>query len=149
MKKFNTRLILPSVTTLLGILWAVIGITTYGWWSDKGPTSGFFPIIIGVLLALLSFFAILKEKKVAAPEYVIKSIYPLLAVVGVIFASMLIGFFPAMFIYLFIWLKLYEKYSLLFSSLTSVSTTGIMYGIFVMWLRVPFPSGYLYRLITG
>jgi len=78
-----------------------------------------------------------------------KSIYPLLAVVGVIFASMLIGFFPAMFLYLFFWLKLYEKYSLLFSSLTSVFTTGIMYGIFVMWLRVLFPSGYLYRLITG
>jgi hypothetical protein len=149
MKKINTRLILPSVTTLLGILWTIVGIAKYGWWSEKGPTSGFFPIIIGALLALLSIFAIFKEKNVAAPVYVLKSIYPLLAVIGVIFAAMLIGFFPAMFLYLFIWLKLYEKYKLLFSSLTSIFTTGTMYGIFVMWLRVPFPTGYLYRLITG
>ena len=149
MKQFNSRIIPPALITLLGVLWVVVGLTEYGWWGEKGPTTGFFPIITGALLAFVGVLAFNSERKQKAPKYHLANMFPLFGVLATVAAAMLIGFFPAMLLYVFLWLKVYEKYSLLFSTMVSVITTLAMYGIFALWLRVPFPAGVIMNAIIG
>ncbi len=149
MKKINSRMILPALTFVTGIVWVVLGITKYGWWSDNGPASGFFPSIIGLILSGISILAILDERGKDSPGYFREHIYPLLAATGIIIAAMIIGFFPALMLFVFGWLKWFEKYSLRFSLVTGTITVLSLYGIFVLWLRVPFPAGLIYNAITG
>ncbi len=149
MKNLNSRIILPVLTMSAGILWFVMGVFVYTWWSDKGPGNGFFPAIAGLILAGISILAIKSERKEEKPHYIFAHIYPLLAVAGILILAMLIGFFPSLAIYMFCWLKMYEKYSIRFSLLVCFITTASMFGVFYLWLRVPFPQGLILNLITG
>ena len=149
MKNINSRIIFPSLTLLAGLVWVVMGLTQYGWWTDNKPGSGFFPSIVGIILFGISILAIVNEKKSEQPEYIRGHLYPLLAAVGIILAAMVIGFFPALVLFLFGWLKWFEKYSLKFALLTSGVTVLSLFGIFVLWLRVPFPMGIIYKALVG
>ncbi len=146
--KLNTRLIIPVLTFAVGVLWVVYGLKNYGWW-DQGPGSGFFPSIIGIILAGISIIALLEGIKMPAPEYVKASWYPFIAAFATVGLAMIIGFFPAMFLFLEGWLKIYEKYSWKKSLPISIITTAALYGIFAMWLMVPFPAGVIFNAIRG
>jgi putative tricarboxylic transport membrane protein len=67
--------------------------------------------------------------------------------VSVVVLALLIGFFPALTLYVFGWIKWYEKYSWRLTILITVITIGAMYGIFAMWLRVPFPEGAVVEML--
>ena len=147
--KINTRIVIPAVTFLIGIIWITYGLTKYGWWADNKPASGFFPAIVGVLLSGVSIVAFLDGKKIKTPVYLRASFHPLLAAIATIISTYIIGFFPALFLYLLGWLKLYEKYAWKLSLTVSIITSMACYGIFVMWLRVPFPLGFIVNAIRG
>jgi hypothetical protein len=147
MKQISSRTILPVLTAALGILWTIVGFTQYGWFEAGRPLPGFFPIIVGVLTAGVSILAVLRERKASPPQFLLTHLYPLLAAVGVVLLAMLIGFFPALTLYVFGWLKGYEKYSWKFSVLSTAVTIGGVYGIFALWLKVPFPMGSLVMLV--
>lgn len=147
--KINSRAVIPVLTFGLGVLWFAYGLTNYGWWGDNGPASGFFPAIIGVILAGVSIIAFFDGLKQSPPEYIKASYHPLIAAIATVGGAMVIGFFPALLLYILGWLKLYEKYNWKRSLSISVITSAVCYGIFVMWLQVPFPSGLLFDLITG
>ncbi len=149
MKKYNSSMALPAVTFFLGIVWVVLGLTKYGWWADNKPASGFFPTLIGVILTGISVLAILQDKGKEKPAYSRMHLYPLLAAVGIILVALIIGFFPALFLFVFGWLKWFEKYSLKYSLTTGAITVASLYGIFVLWLRVPFPKGLILNAILG
>ncbi|MBF9018371.1 MULTISPECIES: tripartite tricarboxylate transporter TctB family protein [unclassified Oceanispirochaeta] len=146
--KTNTRVIIPAITFVLGLVWVIYGLTNYGWW-DEGPGSGFFPSIIGILTSGVSIIAFLEGKKMAPPEYIKASYLPFIAAFVTVGSAMIIGFFPAMFLFLQGWLKLIEKYSWKKSLPISVITTAILYGVFAMWLMVPFPEGLIFNAIRG
>lgn len=148
MNRMNTRVLLPGATALLGLFWAVVGVAQYGWWVDGRPTSGFFPVIVGVLLAAVSILAVVNEFRHERPLFAVSHLYPVLAAVGVVLGALLIGFFPALTLYTFLWLKLYERYDTRFSLLTTAVTIGAMYGVFSLWLRVPFPRGLIIDLVV-
>lgn len=149
MKGFNSRLLLPIVTAIIGLAWVYIGLRYHGWWIEGRAASGFFPSLVGGLLALLSVMAIISELKEEPPKFFLFHVHPVLAAVLVVVTALLIGFFPALALYVLGWLKLYEKYGWRFSlSVTAVTTAG-MYGIFYMWLRVPFPQGAILDLVLG
>ena len=147
--RINTRALIPVITFSLGLLWFAYGLTNYGWWGKNGPASGFFPAIIGVLLLGVSIIAFIDGIKNAPPEYLKASYHPLFAAVGTIGAAMIIGFFPALMLYILGWLKLYEKYGWKKSLSISIITTASCYGIFVMWLQVPFPAGLIFDRLLG
>ena len=147
--RINTRSIIPVSTFGLGLLWFAYGLTNYGWWGDNGPASGFFPAIIGVLLLGVSIIALIDGLKTAPLKYLKASYYPLLAAIATVGAAMVIGFFPALLLYILGWLKLYEKYDWKRSLSISIITTAASYGIFVMWLKVPFPAGLIFDLLLG
>ncbi|MCF7915102.1 MAG: tripartite tricarboxylate transporter TctB family protein [Spirochaetaceae bacterium] len=147
MKRLKTRTILPALTALIGLVWVIVGLTKYGWWVEGRPQSGFFPAIIGGLLLFVSILAVMSEMKENPPQFLITHLYPILAAVGMVLAALLIGFFPALILYVFGWLKWYEKYNLFTAGLTTGITTALMYGVFYVWLRVPFPTGILVELL--
>jgi uncharacterized ion transporter superfamily protein YfcC len=146
--RINTRAVIPGATFFLGLLWVFYGLSNYGWW-DEGPGSGFFPSIIGIMLAGISVIAFLEGVKLEPPEYFKASYYPFAAAALTVGAAMIIGFFPAMFLFLQGWMKLYEKFSWKKSLPISIITTGILYGVFAMWLMVPFPAGLIFDAIRG
>jgi len=142
MQRINNRVILPFITAFLGGVWVFIGLSQYGWYTDGKPGSGFFPTITGALLLLMSILAVISESKLETPKFWIFHFHPIIMAVGVVLLAMLIGFFPALTLYVFGWLKWYEKYNLKTSLLATVLTITGMYGVFAMWLRVPFPVGF-------
>ena len=149
MTRINSRIVLPSVTALLGALWLIYGLLKYGWWGDNGPQSGFFPAIVGALLLIVSVLAIIAGLKNEGPTYLAASFHPLFGAVAVVMASFIIGFFPSLFLFVLGWIKFYEKYNWFKSLLTTFITIGIFVGIFALWLRVPFPEGLILDAIRG
>lgn len=147
--KINSRAVIPVITFALGVLWFLYGLRFYGWWGDNGPASGFFPSIIGVILAGVSILAFLGARGKESPDYHKASFHPLLAALVTVGAALVIGFFPALFLYILGWLRFYEKFQWRKSLITAILTTALCYGVFVMWLQVPFPSGLVLNLITG
>ncbi len=147
MKQFNSRAVFPLLTLLVGVLWFVLGIVQYGYWHDGRALSGFFPTLIGGGLAGISFLAFMAELKEGKPSFMMAYLHPVLAALGMVIMALLVGFFPALAIYLFTWLKWYEKYSVKVSAVTTVVTTAAVYGIFYMWLRVAFPHGLLFGFL--
>lgn len=147
MARINSRVILPAVTGAVGALWVIAGLVNYGWWTDGRPTSGFFPVLVGGVLLLVSVFAVIREVRLTPPSYNLYDLYPLLAAVAVVLLALLIGFFPALTLYVLLWLKVFEKYRWLFSVLTTAVTAGAMYAIFALWLRVPFPQGLILDMV--
>ena len=145
----NSRVIFPAVSVCVGVLWVVVGLSSYGWYVDEKPASGFFPVLIGGLLTLIGILAMWSERTHAAPQFISSYIHPLLAAVSVVFFALIIGFFPAVSLYVFGWLRWYEKYSIRFSLTVTAITIASMYGIFSMWLRVPFPIGKLFEIIMN
>ncbi len=149
MTRINTRIFLPGLSALVGALWIFVGLTEYGWWANGRATSGFFPTLVGALLIIVSVLAITSEVKEKAPVFMTAHIYPLLAAVSVVVVALLIGFFPALTLYVLGWLKLYEKFTWKFSLLVTLVTIAAMYGIFAMWLRVPFPLGAIVEMVIN
>lgn len=145
----NSRIVLPAITSVLGAVWVYTGLMFHGWWVEGRAQGGFFPSIVGGLLVLVSVLAIISERRADPPEFWVSHVHPLLATVGVVGMAMLIGFFPALIVYVFAWLRWYEKYSWAFTGMVTVITVGLMYGIFSMWLRVPFPEGFILQLVRG
>ena len=54
--------VLPLLTLVVAIVFIVVGFTSYGFWDPiKGPTGGFFPIIVSILLFILSVVLLVKK----------------------------------------------------------------------------------------
>jgi len=146
--KINTRTVIPGLTFILGLIWVFYGLKHYGWW-DEGPGSGFFPAIIGIILSGISIIAFLEGRKLTPPSYISASSHPFLAAIATILAALVIGFFPALFLFVLGWMKLYEKFLWKKALLTSVITIATVFCVFVLWLRVPFPAGLILDAIRG
>ncbi len=149
MARANSRFVFPTIATAIGALWVAVGLSRYGWISDGKPSSGFFPVIVGALLAAIGIVAIVSELKIEPPRFFSVHLHPLLATVAVVVFALLVGFFPALSVYVFGWLKAYEKYTWRFSLLVTVVTIALVYGVFAAWLRVPFPRGFIMDALRG
>lgn len=139
--KLTVKKVIPIVSFFIGVLWTFTGITKFGFMDSKMPTAGFFPIIIGILLCLVSILALKADWNNLDINYELKQIYPVLAVIAIVGGSYIIGLLPSVFVYLFLWLYKYEKYSLKFSLIFSVLSFLVINGVFSMWLKIPFPTG--------
>ena len=147
MKGLNSRVFVPIGTMIFGLLWVFVGLRYHGWWNDGRAASGFFPVLAGGLLALISVLAFLSERMENPPEFFIFHLIPLLAAVLVVGIAMVVGFFPALMLYMIGWLRWYERYTWRLSTSITAITILAMYGVFSVWLRVPFPKGILVELI--
>ena len=143
------RKIFPVFAVILGVFWVVMSFE-YGLWIRRGPGGGFFPLIGGILCAGFGLIYLIGEIRAPNPAHIDKKFtYPILAVLAVLLASYAIGLLPAMLLYIFFWLWLYEKRAALSSFLISACTVAGMWAVFVYWLVVPLPKGAVHAMIFG
>lgn len=138
-----SKKIVPIVTFLMGAVWLFLGLTKYTWMDGDIPGSGFFPSIIAVLIMFTSLIALYGDFRADKVKYSLTHLYPILAVLSISLLSYVIGLTLSILVYLLYWLGIYEKYSIKMTVIFSVATTIVVYGVFVMWLKVPFPTGFV------
>ncbi len=123
--------------------------------SEFGPGSGFFPVILSVLLALLSLIIILqawwKNRHVKTPEETPKILGPrkkkyfiylaLFFAFGIFFGKL--GYLLSMVFFLAFILKYVEKQSWKITLGVIVVSGLVSYFLFVKFLAVPLPEGIL------
>lgn len=143
MKKFTMRQLLPIITALFGSVFAIVGFLQLGFWNKTdGPTPGFFPSIMAIVMILtsiLAFFQSIKDQK--KTEYKKEEILVIMAGAGIFAVTFLIGLIPTIFLYVILWLKLFEKESWKSTFIVLGVVAAISIGVFYVWLGVQFPMG--------
>lgn len=131
---------------LLGVYWAISALS-YGLWIRNGPGGGFLPLLAGIV-AIIFAGLILKEniKDNLPGHFNPRALLPVAALLAIVIVSKVVGLILSIGIYLFVWLKFYEKQSLIQTMLVTVVCPLILYMIFVMWLKAPLPRG-IFRLL--
>ena len=149
--KIPTKVIVPVVTCAIGILFASIAFGQYGFWDSVAmkPTKGFFPGIISIGLIALSVLAFINGLKSPTAEFRLINWYVPLAVLLIIAATYVIGMIPSLLIFVFLWLKVYEKQSWPTTIIALLIVSFIVIGCFRIWLDIQFPIGFIGELIFG
>ena len=149
--KIPTKVIVPVVTCAIGILFAPIAFGQYGFWDSVAmkPTKGFFPGIISIGLIALSVLAFVNGLKSPTAEFRLINWYVPLAVLLIIAATYVIGMIPSLLIFVFLWLKVYEKQSWTTTIIALLIVSFIVIGCFRIWLDIQFPIGFIGELIFG
>jgi hypothetical protein len=136
-------MIVPVLSLIAGAYWLIRGFD-YGFWVRKGPGPGFLPVIAGavvVVCAIVIIIANIRDKNHL--HFTRKVFVPVLAMLGLGLGCYVIGMIMSIALFLVLWLKIAEKRSTVETLLISVITTATLYGIFVFWLSVPMPKGFL------
>lgn len=135
--------VFPVLSIVIGLYWTIQGFN-YGVWMRGGPASGFFPVVAGILTLFfgsITLKSVLEDK--TPSEFSIKAFTPIIALFGLLLCSQIIGLILSIPIYIFVWMKFIEKYDPIKSAIVGVSCATVVYFVFVVWLRVPLPSGVL------
>ena len=144
-----------------GILMLVFGsLTTYlslnmpiGTFRAAGP--GLFPLCLGLMLMLLAGSFTLRiflqnrqvqETKMASPKTVgrAKPVIGFIAVIGAAGGFLeYMGYAPTAFLIVLALLQILEKKRWRWNLLIALSSAAVSHLVFVWWLQVPFPQGWL------
>ncbi|MCD8171462.1 MAG: tripartite tricarboxylate transporter TctB family protein [Clostridiales bacterium] len=145
MKKIGTKQIVPLVLAVFAVIFAVIGFTQLGFWSHvDGPRPGFFPAIMAIIMfltSIVSFFQSLKDKESA--EYEKNELLVIAGGAGIIVGSYIIGLLPSCYLFIVLWLKVFEHTSWKDTLIVLAVCVAISVGVFRLWLGVYFPMGLL------
>ncbi len=145
-----SKQIIPLSSGLLALLFLYIGIAKYGFWDvDKGPTKGFVPTIISVVLLAVSILAFFQSFRDKAPVYPKENYLVILSGLGIFALTFLIGMIPAIILYVILWLRVVEKTPWKQTLIVLATIMAIVYGVFVVWLGVPFPQGFILEALLG
>ena len=149
--KIPSKILVPIVTLAIGVLFAVISFGQYGFWDSTAmkPTKGFFPGIISVALIALSVLAFINGLKSPNAEFKLINWYVPAAVLLIIGSTYVIGMIPSLLIFVFLWLKVYEKQSWVATLVSLAIVAFIVIGCFRIWLDIQFPIGFIGELIFG
>ena len=146
--KINLAQILPTVSVVLGAIFAWVGISTYGLWHPvRGPTAGMYPSVMGMALVVVGIIDFVRSFKDSAPVFGKRDWLLILAVAAVILVSYVIGLLVSLGVFLLLWLVVVEKQRWRTSVIVMLVMAAITYVIFIWWLQVPFEEG-LFSLIT-
>ena len=149
--RIPSKILVPLVTLAVGVLFAVISFGEYGFWDNNAlkPTKGFFPGIISIALIALSVLAFINGLKSPNSEFRLINWYVPIAVLLIVAATYVIGMIPSLLIFVFLWLKVYEKESWLTTLIALLIVAFIVIGCFRIWLDIQFPIGFIGELIFG
>ncbi len=136
----------------VGVLMIISNARLGAGWSDDGPQSGYFPLRMGVLLALSSvgigYQALRMPKEVTFVRWdqlkpVLQVAAPMLAYVALI---QLTGMYVASALFVAAFMKVIGKYPVWKSALTGVISAAVLFWIFEIKFVVPMPKGPLEAL---
>jgi putative tricarboxylic transport membrane protein len=126
------------------------GSTSLSMGKFKHPGPGFLPFGLGICLIILSLMLIFhnwRSKTSSLPFWPQQTwLRPLLGIVILGFYALVIdklGFILTTFIFLLIWMGLIERLRWKTILSISIGTTVSLYLLFVFFLEVPLPKGFL------
>lgn len=144
-------IVIVIIEIIVAIVWVQQGIVRYGFWEDGRPGGGFVPVIFAtiVLAAALAILirVVFGKKKQGKYAFQSSAFIPVAAAVLGGFMLQVVGIVLSVFLFTSIWMRFLSKYSWLKTLIASSLFTLFIYGIFGMWLRVPFPHGFIFRLL--
>ncbi len=124
----------------IGAVWVYMGVFEYGFWTDKTPGGGFIPVLFGGLTVILCLVFLFRGQSKAVT--INKHIWlPVLAVAAAMACISVLGMIATLLIMVFAWLRFYEKYTAVRAGIISGIVVAFVFGVFGMWLQVPFPAG--------
>ncbi len=141
--------LIPLATALVAVLFLVVSLRDFGFWTNQ-PTPGFFPIIIAVVLliaSIISMIQILTDPNPKEVKYNRQELMVILGAGSVIVCTYLIGLVPSCLIFLAVWLRGVEKAPWKHILIIEIVVGAIIIGVFSTWLQVRFPSGMLGNLL--
>ncbi|HOQ17318.1 MAG TPA: tripartite tricarboxylate transporter TctB family protein [Defluviitaleaceae bacterium] len=143
MTKFKVKNLIPLLFVVMGLVFAILGFTQLGFWSDvDGPKPGFFPSIIAIVMVftgLIAFIQSFKEEDKA--QYNAQEFLAMAGGLGIFAATFIIGLVPTIILYIILWLKLVEKASWKVILIVLAIACFITIGVFGIWLGIQFPKG--------
>jgi hypothetical protein len=144
------ELITALVIVALGVLVIYDSHRVGVGWADDGPRSGYFPNIIGWILAIsggwIAGGTIVAWRKLAGTIFVshadlkpvLAMLLPTIAYVALIW---LIGIYVASAIYIAGFMIFQGKYKILLALLVSIGVPVVIFLLFEIWFLVPLPKG--------
>lgn len=133
--------IMEIIFIIVGIISVFTGLTKHKFWIEKVPGGGFMPVVIGTLLIILSVLIVLKKDQKAKVKLSKKELIPIIAMIILLILTKVIGLLPSLLIIVLGMLRFVENYSWKNSIIISVVLMAIIYAVFSLWLKVPFPRG--------
>ena len=143
-------MIIPLVSLALGLVWIFYGLSHHGFWHPvRGPVVGFVPVLVAAILVLVSLIGLIQSFKETDEPDRMENWTIVLALGIVISLTFLFGLIFSLMAFVFIWLKIYEKASWKHTITVMIIAFAIVFGAFVVWLRVQFPRGIIIDAILG
>lgn len=137
----------------IGGYWCTTALTTLPLWKNGSIAGGLLPAFASGVMCILLLIRIITSIKngelkkenfeKSLKEFDVKAFVPVLIGILVVVGIKTLGMLITLAIVLFVWLKFISKATWLQSILITVITMAVVYGIFKMWLVVPFPKGML------
>ena len=138
----KVHLLIPLCSGILSLIWILYGLSNYGFWDPVGgPRAAFVPSLVALILFIVSIFGVIQALKAKEANERWENWIILLAAFTIFGLVRLFGMIPVLMLFVFVWLKFYEKESWKNTIIVSSLAFGIVYGCFVVWLKVPFPMG--------
>ena len=146
----KVRTLIPLVSLVFSVFWIFYGLSNYGFWHPvKGPVAGFVPTILACVLAVVSVLGLLRSfKEKESPDRLEN--WTIVLAGGIIFSlTFIFGMVVSLMAFVFVWTRFYEKTNWKDTIIVLLISFGIIYGVFVVWLMVPFPQGIIIDAILG
>lgn len=143
MKKISGKQIIPLCLAAVALLFGLVGVLQLGFWdAQAGPKPGFFPSIMAIVMFLTSILAFVQSfKEKQGAEYSRYEFLVIAAGAGIILATFIIGLVPSCFIFVLLWLKVFEKSPWKDTLIVLAVIAFIIIGVFGLWLGIQFPMG--------
>lgn len=154
-----SEIILSVVLILVSTVWIGIGLFDLGMWiPGVSADSGFMPVLFGTLTLVCAVLLLIQSaKKYAARDKsqdrkgtfppdkekllaFVKTYAPVPFTIFTILCLQYLGLVPAIFLMVLGWMKLMNHFPWGKSVLIAAIVTAAIYGIFDMWLQIPFPG---------
>jgi len=149
-KAMKTKTIIPLVTLVIGVVWIVYGLMYHGFWNSvKGPGIAFVPILIASVLVAVSIAGVIRSFKEKDEPDRLENWTIVLAAAAVFGLTFIFGFIVTLLVFIFIWVRKYEKASWKHTIILLVFTFAFVFGVFDIWLDVSFPKGIILDAILG
>lgn len=143
MKRIRTKQIIPLFLAGLAAVFGWVGVYKLGFWKPaQGPAPGFFPSIMAAVMFLTSILAFVQSfKEEGTVRYEKQELLVIASGAGIILATFLIGLVGSCFLYIILWMKVFEKASWKDTLIILAVIAFIVIGIFGRWLGIQFPLG--------